>query len=100
MTSVKDSWKKVGQDLSDIGENIAESGIGEKVKTFGKDFGRSMVKTVKHGIKAVSEWADTDDEEPGEAPHCEPEEAPENEPEEAAEDPENEEPKKPEIIYD
>ena len=86
MTTVKDSWKKVGQDISDIGENIADSGLGEKVKTFGKDFGRSMVKTVKHGIKAVSDWADTDDEPEKEAPV-----------EEAAE---KEEEEKVEIIYD
>lgn len=62
MASVKESWKKVGSDFSAIGKDIKEGGLGEDVKKLGKDFGRSVVKTVKHGVKAVSEWADKDEE--------------------------------------
>lgn len=62
MSTVKESWKKVGDDLGNIGKDIKEGGLGEDVKQFGKDFGKSVVKTVKHGVKAVSEWADKDDE--------------------------------------
>lgn len=62
MSSVKESWKKVGSDLNAIGKDIKEGGLGEDVKQFGKDFGKSVVKTVKHGVKAVSAWAETEDE--------------------------------------
>ena len=42
--SLKDNWKKVGKDFGSLG----------------KDLGSSIVKSVKSGAKAVSEWADDD----------------------------------------
>lgn len=64
MTSVKESWKQVGKDLNDIGDNLTDSGLGENVKKFGKDFGKSIVKSVKLGIRTVTEWAANDSDEP------------------------------------
>lgn len=64
--SVKDSWKKVGTDLNDIGEDITSSDLGKDMLKFGKDLGKSVVKTVKAGIKAVADWADGDDVEDAE----------------------------------
>ena len=61
--SVKDSWKKVGTDLNDIGEDITSSDLGKDMLKFGKDLGKSVVKTVKAGIKAVADWADGEDAE-------------------------------------
>ncbi len=51
MPTLKDNWKKVGDDLTELG----------------KDLGKTIVKTVKSGAKAVSDWADKDDE-PAEKP--------------------------------
>ena len=49
MATLKESWKKVGDDLT----------------VLGKDLEKSFVKTVKKGAKAVSDWADKqDDDEP------------------------------------
>lgn len=62
MSTVKESWKKVGNDFSDLGKDIGNTGIGKDLGKLGKDLGKSVVKTVKHGVKAVSEWADKDDE--------------------------------------
>ena len=62
MTTVKKAWEQVGKDLSDVGENIKKSGVGESIAQFGSDLGKSIVTTVKHGIKAVSEWADSIDD--------------------------------------
>jgi hypothetical protein len=44
--SLKESWKKVGQDFGELG----------------KDLGSSIVKSVKTGAKAVSDWADKEDQ--------------------------------------
>ena len=63
MATVKDAWKKVGSDIGDIGNDIANSDLGKNVKKLGVDFGKSVVTTVKHGIRAVSEWAASDDDE-------------------------------------
>ncbi|MBO4385083.1 MAG: hypothetical protein J5854_06660 [Clostridia bacterium] len=70
MTSVKESWKKVGSDFGDVGRDIGKSELGKDLGKLGKDFGKSIVKSVKHGVKAVSDWADKDDpeEEKEEAP--------------------------------
>ena len=46
MATLKDSWKKVGDDLTSLG----------------KDLEKSIVKTVKKGAKAVSDWANKEDE--------------------------------------
>lgn len=46
MATLKDNWKKVGDEFT----------------AFGKDLGKAIVKTVKSGAKAVSDWADKDDE--------------------------------------
>ena len=43
--ALKDNWKKVGKDFGELG----------------KDLGTSIVKSVKTGAKAVSDWADGDD---------------------------------------
>lgn len=67
MTTVKKAWEQVGKDLSEVGESIKKSGIGEGIAQFGSDLGKSIVTTVKHGIKAVSEWADTIDDKPEKA---------------------------------
>ena len=40
--SLKESWKKVGKDFGSLG----------------KDLGSSIVKSVKSGAKAVSDWAE------------------------------------------
>lgn len=48
--SLKDSWKKVGKDFGSLG----------------KDLGSSIVKSVKTGAKAVSDWAE--DEKKDDAP--------------------------------
>lgn len=46
MSTLKDSWKKVGEDI----------------ETIGKDLEKSIVKTVKQGAKAVSDWANKADD--------------------------------------
>lgn len=46
MSTLKDAWKKVGDDI----------------ETIGKDLEKSIVKTVKQGAKAVSDWANKEDE--------------------------------------
>lgn len=69
MKTVKDSWKKVGEDLSELGSSIKGSEFGKDVKQLGKDFGLSVAATVKHGIRAVSEWAYSEDEKE-DAPAC------------------------------
>jgi hypothetical protein len=46
MSTLKDAWKKVGDDI----------------ETIGKDLEKSIVKTVKTGAKAVSDWANKEDE--------------------------------------
>ncbi len=43
--SLKDTWKKVGKDFGELG----------------KDLGAGIVKSVKTGAKAVSDWADDDE---------------------------------------
>lgn len=43
--SLKDTWKKVGKDFGELG----------------KDLGAGIVKSVKTGAKAVSDWADGDE---------------------------------------
>ena len=43
--SLKESWKKVGKDFGSLG----------------KDLGTSIVKSVKTGAKAVSDWAEDED---------------------------------------
>ena len=43
---LKENWKKVGKDFGSLG----------------KDLGKSIVKSVKTGAKAVSDWANKDDE--------------------------------------
>ena len=45
MSTLKENWKKVGDEF----------------ETFGKDLGKTLVKTVKAGAKAVSDWADKDE---------------------------------------
>ena len=47
---LKDTWKKVGKDFGSLG----------------KDLGSSIVKSVKKGAKAVSDWADGDEKKDGE----------------------------------
>lgn len=64
MSTVKESWKKVGNDFGDLGKDIGNTGIGKDLGKIGKDLGKSIVKTVKHGAKAVSNWAEKDDPEP------------------------------------
>ncbi len=103
--NVKDSWKKVGEDLTGIGNTIKESEFGKGVAEFGKDLGKSIVESVKVGAKAVSDWANsmTGKEAPVDAeaetveaePCEEPCEAPAEEP---AEEPEA--PEESKIIYD
>ena len=44
--SLKYTWKKVGKDFGELG----------------KDLGAGIVKSVKTGAKAVSDWADGDEE--------------------------------------
>ncbi len=46
MATLKEKWQKVGDDL----------------EVLGKDLGDSIMKTVKTGAKAVSDWANKDDE--------------------------------------
>ena len=46
MSTLKESWEKVGGEFG----------------TLGKDLGKPIVQTVKAGAKAVSDWADRDDE--------------------------------------
>lgn len=48
MSELKESWKKVGKDFGSLG----------------KDLGKSIVNTVKTGAKAVSDWADKEDQKP------------------------------------
>ena len=54
MSSLKDSWKKVGEDIEAIG----------------KDLEQSIVQTVKSGAKTVSDWAEKE-EKRTEAPKAE-----------------------------
>ena len=46
MSKLKDVWRKVGEDI----------------ETLGDDLEKSIVKTVKTGAKAVSDWANSEDE--------------------------------------
>ena len=46
MAELKETWKKVGKDFGSLG----------------KDLGKSIAETVKTGAKAVSDWANKDDE--------------------------------------
>ncbi len=46
MSELKENWKKVGKDFGSLG----------------KDLGKSIAKTVKTGAKAVSDWANKDDD--------------------------------------
>ena len=48
MSTLKENWKKVGDEFT----------------AFGKDLGKTIVKTVKESAKAVSDWADKDEEKP------------------------------------
>ncbi len=48
MSELKESWKKVGKDFGSLG----------------KDLGKSIVNTVKTGAKAVSDWAEQEDQKP------------------------------------
>lgn len=106
MTTVKESWKKVGDDLNEIGSSIKSSDFGRDVKQLGKDFGKSVAATVKHGIRAVSEWAYSEDEKtesPDKAADEKPAEetpAPEAQPEAEPKKQPEEQPVKHEIIYD
>lgn len=42
---LKNNWKKVGKDFA----------------TLGKDFGKTLLKTVKTGVDAASEWVDKEE---------------------------------------
>lgn len=42
---LKNNWKKVGKDFA----------------TLGKDFGKTLLKTVKTGVDAVTEWVDKEE---------------------------------------
>ena len=44
--SLKENWKKVGKDFGELG----------------KDLGSSIVQSVKTGAKAVSDWADKEEQ--------------------------------------
>ena len=44
--SLKENWKKVGKDFGELG----------------KDLGSSIVQSVKTGAKAVSDWANKEEE--------------------------------------
>ena len=46
MSTLKETWKKVGEDLD----------------VLGKDLEKSIVKTVKTGVKTVTDWANREDE--------------------------------------
>ncbi len=45
MSTLKEEWKKVGDDLEKLGKSLESS----------------IVKTVKAGAKAVSDWADNEE---------------------------------------
>lgn len=57
MSTLKEKWNKVGDDLT----------------VLGKDLEDSIVKTVKSGVKAVTDWANKDDDKPKEDVVIEPE---------------------------
>lgn len=42
---LKNNWKKVGKDFA----------------TLGKDFGKTLLKTVKTGVDAATEWVDKEE---------------------------------------
>ncbi len=50
---LKNNWKKVGKDFA----------------TLGKDFGKTLLKTLKTGVDAATEWADKEEKK---APAAEP----------------------------
>ena len=54
MSSLKDSWKQVGKEIGSVG----------------KDLGKTIVKTVKTGAKAVTDWADEEEEKKADAPEA------------------------------
>lgn len=45
---LKSNWKKVGKDFAHLG----------------KDLGKTLLKTVKTGVAAASDWANEPDEKP------------------------------------
>ena len=63
MSKVKQAWEQVERDLDNMGRTISDSNIAKEIEQFGTDLGKSVVKTVKQGIRKVNEWAAEDDDE-------------------------------------
>ena len=53
---LKNNWKKVGKDFT----------------SFGSDLGKSLLKTMKTGVRAATKWADEDEKAKAEAENEEP----------------------------
>ncbi|MBR0135739.1 MAG: hypothetical protein IJM18_06020 [Clostridia bacterium] len=62
MSKVKEAWKQVEKDLDNMGKTISDTNIVKEIEQFGTDLGKSVVKTVKQGIRKVNEWAAEDDQ--------------------------------------
>ena len=62
-----DSWKQVGRDFKDIGNGSVKD-IGKGIGKTAKDFGKTMIKSVKHTATKVDNWVNSDDEQPAGEP--------------------------------
>lgn len=59
--SLKDNWKKVGNDFKNLGnENIRN--LGKDIGKTAVDFSKTMIKTIKFGADKMDEWASGDEQ--------------------------------------
>ncbi|MBS7262501.1 MAG: hypothetical protein KIG36_02715 [Eubacteriales bacterium] len=70
-----DKWKRVGRDFKDLGDDKVEN-IGKNTGRIARDFGKSMVASLKHVVRKASSWADEEEEEPNASPNAEETSAP------------------------
>ena len=56
-----DNWKQVGRDFKDMGNGSVKD-LGKGIGKTAKDFGKTMLKSVKHVATKLDDIANNEDE--------------------------------------
>ena len=56
-----DNWKQVGRDFKDMGNGSVKD-LGKGIGKTAKDFGKTMLKSVKFTADKVDGWVNDEDE--------------------------------------
>ena len=60
-----DNWKQVGRDFKDMGNGSVKD-LGKGIGKTAKDFGKTMLKSVRHTAEKVDNWVNSEDGQPEE----------------------------------